>query len=99
MLSNPKIIARCEIDLSPGKVTVPVKAPARRAERGWGVPEWLFDMKRVLLDWKNNSTRRRAASRPAPLAHDAEGVIPEDTPHDAILRKMRFPFDSGRTRD
>jgi hypothetical protein len=49
MLSNPKIIARCEIDLSPGKVTVPVKAPARRAERGWGVSEWLFDMKRVLL--------------------------------------------------
>ena len=50
-------------------------------------------------DWKNNSTRRRAASRHAPLAQDAEGVITEDTPHHAIMRKMRFPFDSGRTRD
>jgi len=56
-------------------------------------------MKRVLLDWKNNSTRRRAASRHAPLAQDAEGVITEDTPHHAIMRKMRFPFDSGRARD
>jgi hypothetical protein len=99
MLSNPKIIARCEIDLSPGKVTVPVKAPARRAERGWGVPEWLFDMKRVLLLAGKEPDTIWTASRPAPLAQDAQGVIPEDTPHDAILRKMRFPFDSGRARD
>jgi hypothetical protein len=58
--SAPKIKARCEIDLSPGTRTVPVRAPLERASNGVGGSEWVKIVSSAPVARNTRATLRHA---------------------------------------